>query len=73
MFCNKIETIQIMLTIGFKIPRILTKLDIIILSQLTSKTNNYILNNFMFDKKTQRIRKSHIDKNIVFIKETKKI
>ena len=32
----------------------------------------YILNDFMFDNKTQRIRKQHIDKNIVSIKETEK-
>jgi 16S rRNA G966 N2-methylase RsmD len=72
MYCNKIETIKIMLEKGFKIPRVLTKLDIEILSQLTSKTNNYILHDFMFDNKTQRIRKQHIDKNIVSIKETDK-
>jgi hypothetical protein len=49
MYCNKIETIKIMLEKGFKIPRVLTKLDIEILSLLTSKTNNYILHDFMFD------------------------
>ncbi len=70
MFCNKIETIKIMLKKGFKIPKILTKLDIEILSLLTSNVNNYILNDFMFNNKTQRIRKQHIDKNIVSIKET---
>ena len=37
MYCNKIETIPIMLEIMFKIPRVLTKLDLKILSQLTSK------------------------------------
>ena len=72
MYCNKIETIKRMLEKGFKIPRVLTKLDIEILSQLISKTNNYILHDFMFDNKTQRIRKQHIDKNIVSIKETDK-
>jgi len=72
MYCNKIEVIKIMLQKGFKIPRVLTKLDIEILSYLTSKTNNYILYDFMFDNKTQRIRKQHIDKNIVSIKETDK-
>ena len=72
MFCNKIETIEIKLKIGFKIPRVLTKLDIEILSKITSKTNNYTLHDFMFDKKTQRIRKQHIEKNIVSIKETDK-
>jgi hypothetical protein len=53
-----------------KIPKILTKLDIEILQKITSKKNNYILNDFMFNNKTQRIRKQHIDKNIVTIKET---
>jgi hypothetical protein len=70
LYCNKIEIIQIMLEIGFKIPRVLTKLDIEILSHLTSKTNNYILCDFMFNNKSQRIRKQHIDKNIVSIKES---
>jgi len=71
MFCNKIDTIKVMLELGFKIPRVITKLDIEILSQITSKINNYILYDFMFGNKTQRIRKQHIDKNIVSIKETK--
>ena len=72
MYCNKIEIIKIMLEKGFKIPKVLTKLDIEILSQLTSQTNNYILHDFMFGNKTQRIRKQHIDKNIVSIKENDK-
>ncbi len=70
MNCNKIETVEIMLEVGFKIPRVLTKLDIEILAKLTSKTNNYKLNDFMFGNKTQRIRKQHIEKNIVTINET---
>jgi hypothetical protein len=47
MYNNKIETIKIMLEIGFTIPRVLTKLDIDIISKLTSKTNNYILQDFI--------------------------
>jgi hypothetical protein len=70
LYHNEIETMQIMLEIGFKIPKILTKLDMEILSKLTSKTNNYMLHDFMFDKKTQRIRKQHIEKNIVSVNET---
>jgi hypothetical protein len=69
---NKLEITKIMLEIGFKIPRIITENDIKILSELTSKTNNYILYDFMFNNKTQRIRKEHIKKNIVSIKETEK-
>jgi hypothetical protein len=70
MYCNKIETIKIMLETGFKIPRVLTKLDLEILSLLTSKTNNYVLQDFMFDNKTQRIRKQHIVKGIVSNEKT---
>ena len=72
MYRNKIEKMEIMLKKGFKIPKILTKLDIYILGQLTSKTNNYKLHDFLFGNKMQRIRKDHIKKNIVTIKETDK-
>ena len=71
LYQNKIETINIFLEIGFKIPRILTDIDIEILKKITSKTN-YTLNDFTFKNKTQRIRKQHISKNIVTIVETDK-
>ena len=70
MYCNKIETTKIMLEIGFKIPRVMSKLDLNILLKITSNINNYVLLDFMFNKKTQRIRKQHITKNIVTNKET---
>jgi hypothetical protein len=72
MYRNKIEKMKKMLEKGFKIPKVLTKLDIYILEQLTSKTNNYKLHDFFFGKKMQRIRDSHIKKNIVTINETDK-
>jgi hypothetical protein len=72
MYLDKIEIIKIMFQKGFKIPRVLTILDMEILSKITSKTNNYILHDFIFNNKTQRIRKQHIDKNIISIKETDK-
>ena len=71
MFNDKIEKIELLLEKGFKIPRIVTKNDIDILLKITSKTNNYILNDFIFNNKKQRIRKQHIEKNIVLIKESK--
>ena len=70
LYCNKIETIDILLEKGYKIPRVLTKLDIDIIKKITSKNNNYTLNDFIFENKTQRIRKQHIDKKIVVIKES---
>ncbi len=70
MHCNKIESTSIMLEIGFKIPRVMSKLDLNILLKITSTINNYVLLDFMFNKKTQRIRKQHITKNIVTNKET---
>jgi hypothetical protein len=71
LYNNNIITIKLLLDIGYKIPKIITEYDIEILKLLTSKTNNYILNDFIFNNKTQRIRKEHIEKNIVSIKETK--
>jgi len=70
LYCNKLETIELLLEKGYKIPRVLTKLDIQIINKITSKTNNFIFNDFMFETKTQRIRKHHFDKEIVFKKET---
>jgi hypothetical protein len=71
LYNNENEIIEIILEKGFKIPKIITKLDIEILSKLISKKDNYILNDFIFNNnKSQRIRKQHIDKNIVSIKET---
>jgi hypothetical protein len=70
MYNNKIEKIELLLEKGFKIPKVLTKLDIDILLNITSKTNNYILNDFLFDNKTQRIRKQHIEKKIISIEKT---
>ena len=70
LYCNKNETIELLLEKGYKIPRVLTKLDIEIINKITSKNNNYILNDFMFENKTQRIRKQHIDKKIITEKET---
>ena len=68
---NKIEKIDIMLEKGYIIPKILTLIDIKIINKITSKNNNYIFNDFLFDNKTQRIRKQHFEKNIVVKKETK--
>ena len=72
LFQNKLSIIKIYLTIGYKIPKILTEIDIVILSKLISNTNNYVLNDFKFNKNTQRIRKSHITNNTVSILETEK-
>ena len=72
MYCNNIETVELFLEKGFKIPRVLTKLDMEIITLVTSKTNNYVLSDFIFDNKTQRIRTQHINKNIVSVKETQK-
>jgi len=69
LYCNKIESIEIKLIKGYKIPRILTKLDIQIINKLTSK-NNYKLNDFMFGKKTQRIRKDQLTKKTIMTTET---
>lgn len=41
-----------MLEKEFKIPKILTKIDLEIISLITSKTNNYILNDFIFNDKS---------------------
>ena len=70
MHCNRKETLEIFLEKGYIIPRVLTKMDIEILSHITSSTSTYELNNFMFGNKVQRIRKEHIRKNIVSMKET---
>jgi hypothetical protein len=72
IYSNNNEIIELMLEKEYKIPKVLTKLDIEILSELTSKINNYILNDFIFNNKTQRIRKEHINKNIISINETEK-
>jgi len=69
IFDNKIKTNMVLLEIGYKIPKILTPLDIEIISKITSN-NNYVLNDFLFKDKTQRIRKEHINKNIVSNIET---
>ena len=70
LFNGKIDKTELKIVKGFKIPKILTKTDISIISKTTSKTDNYILNDFMFNNKTQRIRKEHIIKNIVTTEET---
>jgi len=70
MYLNNIEKIELFLEKGFKIPRVLTNMDIDILSRITSKINNYEFHDFMFNNKTQRIRKQHIEKNIVSIHES---
>ena len=69
LYCNKIETIEILLEKGYKIPRILTKLDIDIIKKITSKNNNYTLNDFIFESIFQ-IQNVHLDKKTVVIKET---
>jgi hypothetical protein len=70
MHCNRNETLEIFLEKGYIIPRVLTKIDIDILSNITSTTSTYELNHFIFGNKVQRIRKEHIRKNIVSVKET---
>jgi len=65
LYCNKNETIELLLEKGYKIPKVLTELDISIINKITSKDNNYKLNDFIFETKSQRIRKQHIDKKIV--------
>jgi hypothetical protein len=72
MFNKNIEKVNIMLEKGFKLPKILTKIDFEILEKITSNKNNYILNDFTFNNKTQRIRKEHIEKNIVSENKTEK-
>ena len=77
LYCNKNATIELLLEKGYKIPRVLTKLDIEIINKITSKNNNYILNDFLFDNTTQkinnttqRIRKEHIKNKVVLEKES---
>ena len=70
MFNNKIETTELLLEKGYKILKVITKLDIEIIPKITSKTSNYDLEDFKFDNKTQRIRKEHFTKNVIFRKET---
>ena len=70
MFENKIEINELLLEKGFKIPKVINKIDLDILNKITSKTNNYKLNDFLFNDKTQRIRKQHIEKKVILKEES---
>jgi hypothetical protein len=70
-FANKINKVELRLEKGFKIPRILTQHDISILSKITSKTENYLFNDFLFGKTTQRIRKQHFLNGTILLNQTK--
>jgi K+/H+ antiporter YhaU regulatory subunit KhtT len=67
---KEIEKIDKLLEKGFRIPRSLTATDLEILSKITSNTINYKLNDFIFDNKSQRIRKEHLNKNVITIRPT---
>lgn len=68
---NKLYTTKIKLTKGMVLPKIFNPIDLTILSKITSNTDNYDLLDFKFGNNTQRIRKQHVEKNAVSIKETK--
>jgi len=54
------------LSSGQKIPRRLSPLDLTILDKIISHDHSYVLHDIIFsNRRSQRIRKSHIDKGIV--------
>lgn len=55
----------IKLTHGLNIPRTLSSIDLKIISKLISLDNGYEFEEFSFEGSSRRIRKSHIEKNIV--------
>jgi len=57
---NSVSITHILLHKGFKIPLVTNQIDFNILSKITSTDNNFILKDFTFNGKTQRIRKRHI-------------
>jgi len=56
----------IILKKGMKLPRIPSKIDLSIIDKICSTDNCYDIKKCYFSNKTQRIRKQHITKNIVF-------
>jgi len=62
---NVLKKTKILLNKGYKIPKKLNDIDLSIIKKITSNNNNYILNDFKFNNKTQRIRKNHIKQNII--------
>lgn len=55
LYNNETKKISILLEQGYKIPRVLNNIDINIIKKLTSKKNNYIFNNFVFENKNKKI------------------
>ena len=70
LFNNTIQKTTLFLEKGCKLPRVITNLDLDIISKITSKIDNYKLNDFTFEGKTQRIRSNHFNNKIVLKTET---
>lgn len=65
-FENKFHTYNIPLVSGYRIPRIISDIDLSIIRKITSQEDFYEINNFIFENnKTQRIKKDLIQKSVI--------